>query len=57
MCFNNVYRQKLSTDIDLPPQMGREINEISRWKLNFEHKIDNEGVKIVYYDLWIVLKL
>ena len=48
MCFSNVYRQKLSTDIDLPPQVGREINEISRWKPNFEHKIDNEGVKIVY---------
>ena len=38
-------------DIELPPQMGREINEISRWKLNFEHKIDYEGVKVVYYDL------
>jgi len=52
MWINYVYHQKLSTYIELPPQMGREFNQISRWKLNFfEHKIDNEGVKIVYYDL------
>ena len=48
MWINCVYHQKLSTDIELPPQMGREFKEINRWKPNFEHKIDNEGVKIVY---------
>ncbi len=43
MWFNYVYRKMLSTGNKLPPQMGREINELSRWKLNFEHKIDNQG--------------
>ena len=57
MWFNYVYRQKLSTDNELPPQMRREINQISRWLPNFECKIDDQGVKIFYYDLWIDLKL
>ena len=57
MWFNYVYLQKLSTDNELPPQMRREINQISRWLPNFGCKIDDQGVKIFYYDLWIALKL
>ena len=55
MWFNYVYRQKLSTDNELPPQIRREINQISRWLPNFKCKIDDQGVKIFYYDLWIDL--
>jgi hypothetical protein len=51
MWFNYVYRQKLSTDNELPPQMRREINQISRWLPKFECKINYQGVKILYYDL------
>ena len=55
MWFNYVYRQKLSTDNELPQQIRREINQISRWLPNFKCKIDDQGVKIFYYDLWIDL--
>jgi hypothetical protein len=55
MWFNYVNRQKLSTDNELPQQIRREINQISRWLPNFKCKIDDQGVKIFYYDLWIDL--
>ena len=42
-------------DNELPLKMRREINQISHWLLNFEYKIDDQGVKIFYYDLWIDL--
>ena len=41
----------LSTDTKFRPQMRRIINKISRSLLNFKHKIDDQGVKVVYYDL------
>ena len=53
MWFHYVYRQKLSTDNELPPQMRREINQISSCLPNFECKIDDQDVKIFYFDLWI----
>ena len=40
--FNYVYLQKLSTDNELPPQMRREINQISRWLPDFKCKIDDQ---------------
>jgi hypothetical protein len=47
-----VYRHELSTDTKFRPQMRRKNNQISRsLLLNFKHKIDVQGVKIVYYDL------
>ncbi len=57
MWFNYVYGQKLSTDDELPPQMRREINHISSWLPYFECKIDDQGVKIFYYDLWIAWRI
>jgi hypothetical protein len=53
-CF---YLQNFSSDNELTLQMIREINQISRWLPSFECKIDDQGVKIFYYDLWIDLKL
>ena len=54
-----LYLQKLSIDNELPLQMRREINQqINRCLLNFEYKVDDQGVKpFYYYDLWIDLKL
>ena len=57
MWFYYVYRHQLSTDTVFRPQMRRKINQICSSLLNFKHKIDDQGVKIVYYDLQIVLKL
>ncbi len=48
MWFNYVYRQKLSTDNELPPQIRREINRVAVDCLTLNAKLMT--TKIFYYD-------